>query len=78
MFLVTIYLHNPHCIAGITEFQCTFPSPWTGQTFDIFSWTWIFDSDCQTITVPNPAGPTQTWLCHQITERFLIVWYVIN
>ncbi|CAC5408279.1 unnamed protein product [Mytilus coruscus] len=67
--------------AGVTEFPCTFPSPWIGQTFSITilglnAGNWKFNADCQTSVFTTNLGPSttsETWLCHQITERFLIV-----
>ncbi|CAC5408275.1 unnamed protein product [Mytilus coruscus] len=66
--------------AGVTEFPCTFPSPWMGQTFSFttsgFDGNWKFNTDCQTSVFTTNMGLSSasvTWLCHQITERFLIV-----
>ncbi|XP_071128040.1 uncharacterized protein [Mytilus edulis] len=60
--------------AAVTEFPCTFPSPWSNQSFSISTFGthldyWQFNTDCQTYT----TNVGMTWLCHQITERFLVV-----
>ncbi|XP_071133263.1 uncharacterized protein [Mytilus edulis] len=64
--------------AGMTEYPCTFPCAWHGQTFDIylvgkFRNTWMFNSDGETSVVTEETNDTVTYRCHQITERFLIL-----
>ncbi|XP_071166825.1 mucin-2-like isoform X2 [Mytilus edulis] len=63
--------------AAVTEFPCTFPSPWINQTFSVMimgfpAGNWQFNADCQTSTFTTSQS-SETWLCHQITERFLVV-----
>ncbi|VDI66823.1 Hypothetical predicted protein [Mytilus galloprovincialis] len=64
--------------AGVTEFPCTFPGPWIGKTFDVTVsgsnvFNWKFNTDCQTSIRTYPNGSSETLLCHQITQIFLVV-----
>ncbi|VDH98968.1 Hypothetical predicted protein [Mytilus galloprovincialis] len=59
--------------AGMTEFPCKYPCPWRNKTFIVYQdgdtfLTWKFDNDGET----SMFGPIR-YLCHQITERFLIM-----
>ncbi|VDI07164.1 Hypothetical predicted protein [Mytilus galloprovincialis] len=64
---------------SMTEFPCTFPCAWHGQTFDIYKYlgnfktTWTFNSDGQTSVFTDQTNNTVTYRCHQIMERFLIL-----
>ncbi|XP_071135040.1 uncharacterized protein [Mytilus edulis] len=61
--------------AGMTEYPCYFPCPWHNQTFGDynhnFSETWTFNADGRTSTILIETR--LNFICHQITEKFLIL-----
>lgn len=63
---------------GMTEFPCQYPCQWQNKTLSNYkngqvAMTWTFDADGQQSSMSSFG----VFKCYQITERFLIVRYII-